>query len=78
MNDNATKTTIYIRICSILVVGSSPVISNDFPHFLFLFVICLTCKQTCKVEFTRLMIESCLIKTLPPNNHKFPITRCIS
>jgi len=43
------------------VVGLSPVIDKDFPYFLF-HSLFLTCKQTCKVEFTGFMIKSCLIK----------------
>jgi len=42
------------------VVGSSPMIGKHFPHFLSSFSF-LTCKQTCKLEFTGFMIKRCLI-----------------
>ena len=40
------------------VVGLSPVIGKDFPHFLFLGCYFLTRKQTCKLEFTGFMINN--------------------
>ena len=65
----------YIRIGNTLTeafacydrgIGSSPVIGKDFPNFLFKLLF-LTFKHTCKLKFTEFMINSCLIKTLPPN-----------
>jgi len=75
---------IYIPINSTLVwpdmtevVGSSPVIGKDFSHFHYLFVIFLTCRQTCKLGFTGFMIKNSLIKkpiALPINCKRFCYT----
>ena len=44
------------------VVGSSPVIGKDIPHFLFSFGIFNVQTDLCKMKLTGSMVTSCLIQ----------------